>query len=269
MSSQSQAHHLNSCYDHAGYYDLSYSSGMAGEIRFIKALLREYLGSGALRLLEPACGTGRVLLPMLEAGHVCTGFDNNPNVLDYLHSRLLRKGLHARIFKADLADFSIPGSSFDAAVCTVDTFRHLLSETGALNHLQAVSRHLVNRGIYLLALHLLPGAGYSENVSRWRDRRGSLSLHTTISVLNVDRKKREETLAIVYNAETDTSRERHRYEYTLRTYTLRQLRALLRQVPSLEIAGVYDYYAFDIKKPIALDDQAEDIMLVLRKSGRR
>ena len=66
------------------YYDLSYSWNMRDELTFLKQAFRAYTNSRRPRLLEPACGTGRLLVPMAGAGFDCTGFDCNPNPLDYL-----------------------------------------------------------------------------------------------------------------------------------------------------------------------------------------
>ena len=256
---------MSDSYDHPQYYHLSYSHGMGEEIRFIRELLARYVGSESAKILEPACGTGRVLLPLLEAGYRGTGFDNNDNAMRYLKKRLQRKGLKAMLLNADMADFSIPGGLFNGAVCTVDTFRHVLTEADAVNHLKCVARHLRTGGVYLLALHLLPRGGYSDKISRWRDRKGVLNLHTTISVLNVDRKRRLETLSIVFNVRTPKRRNKYRYVYQLRTYTLRQLNSLLKQVSVFEMAAVYDYYAFDVTTQIRLDADCEDVLIVLRK----
>ena len=256
---------MSAGYDHPQYYHVSYSHGMSGEIRFIRRLLEKYLVSPPAKVLEPACGTGRVLLPLLEAGYRGSGFDNNDNAIRYLKKRLQRKGSRARVFDADMAVFSITGGPFDAAVCTVDTFRHLLTEADAVNHLQCISRHIKRDGVYLLALHLLPRNGYSNQISRWRDRKGNLDLHTTISVLNVNRRQRMETLSIVYNVQTAQSRKKFRYVYRLRTYSLRQFKALIKKVPSFEIDAAYAYYAFDADAPVRLDAGSEDVLLVLRK----
>lgn len=253
------------CYDQPQYYHLSYSHGMGEEIRFIRDLLEKHPVPPAVKILEPACGTGRVLLPLLEAGYRCTGFDNNNNAIRYLQKRLQRQGLRARLRNADMAKFSIAGGPFDGAVCTVDTFRHLLTEEAAISHLHCVARHLRRGGIYLLALHLLPRGGYSNQVSRWRVRRGQLDLHTTITVLDVNRRKREETLSIVYNVQKEHSRKKFRYVYRLRTYTLQQFNALINKVPAFKIAAVYAYYAFDADTPIRLDRGSEDVLLVLSK----
>lgn len=71
-------------YDFPKLYDLSYSYNMRDELAFLKQVFSEHSKSKQPRLLEPACGTGRLLVPLIKNGFNCTGFDLNLNALDYL-----------------------------------------------------------------------------------------------------------------------------------------------------------------------------------------
>ena len=71
-------------YDYPEYYDLSYSYNMQDELAFLKQVFFKYSKSKHQRLLEPACGTGRLLVPLSKSGFNCVGFDLNLNALDYL-----------------------------------------------------------------------------------------------------------------------------------------------------------------------------------------
>lgn len=67
------------------YYDLSYSHDMKDELAFLKGIFGNIRGrTNPRRLLEPACGTGRLLVPLARAGFRCTGFDIDPRAIDYL-----------------------------------------------------------------------------------------------------------------------------------------------------------------------------------------
>ena len=79
-------------YDLPKYYDLSYSWNMQRELAYLKQVFRHYTNSLHPRLLEPACGTGRLLTPLVKAGFDCTGFDCNPVVLDYLKKNCTETG---------------------------------------------------------------------------------------------------------------------------------------------------------------------------------
>lgn len=70
------------------YYDLSYSHDMQDELAFLKRIFSETAGRRRPRLLEPACGTGRLLVPLVRAGFNCTGFDIEPRAIDYLKKNL-------------------------------------------------------------------------------------------------------------------------------------------------------------------------------------
>ena len=50
-------------------------------------------------------------------------------------------------------------------------------------------------------------------------------------------------------------------------YTAAQFRRLLRQVPSLELCDVYDFW-YDIEEPLKLSDELSDTVFVLEKTLR-
>lgn len=63
----------------------------------------ENLGTKSKKILEVACGGGRILVPMLEAGHSVVGFDSDPFVLAHCRAKtqgkkniqlILGDGLH-------------------------------------------------------------------------------------------------------------------------------------------------------------------------------
>src|SRR2546430_15119565 len=60
----------------------------------------------------------------------------------------------------------------DAAYCTISTFRYLLTEQAARDHLRCIAGSLRQGGIYVLGLHLLPLAVDKEDVECWTERRG-------------------------------------------------------------------------------------------------
>ena len=75
---------MNNWYDHPTYYDVSFSHQMREELAFLKGIFRKNGNAICSRLLEPACGTGRLMLPLIRAGYNCTGFDQNVHALMYL-----------------------------------------------------------------------------------------------------------------------------------------------------------------------------------------
>ena len=163
-----------------------------------------------------------------------------------------------------MADFQIPGKKFDAAFCTVDTFRHLLSEQKAKQHLINVAAALKKDGVYILGIHLLTEKKVDNKVIRWTQRRGGLTVRTSMTMLELDRKKRMETLKVVLNPETSRKKESHTSIYPLRTYTLKQFKTLLEKSGVFRIMKAYDEY-YDIENPISLDKHTDYAVMILKK----
>ena len=169
-------------YDYPQFYDLAFRSETRLEADFIEAACRKYCPRPARRLLEPACGTGRLVTELAARGYRMTGFDLSRPALSYLERRLARRKLRAATFQADMADFRLAAPA-DAAFCTFDSFRHLLSERAARRHLECVAASLRPGGIYILGFHLLPLDASEECTERWTERRGRTQVTVTLRVL--------------------------------------------------------------------------------------
>jgi len=256
---------VTSWYDYPQHYDLAFRSETRREADFIQAACRKYCPWPARRLLEPACGTGRLIADLAARGYRMTGFDLNEAALEYLRRRLARRGLRARTFVADMADFRLP-RPVDAAYSTFDSFRHLLSEPAARSHLECVARSLRPGGIYILGFHLLPPDAAEECTERWSERHRATRVTVTLRVLATDRRRRLETIRISLLARVGKREHRVRDEFPLRMYTAAQFRRLLSTVPSLDLCDVYDFW-YEIDRPLKLNDEMSDSVFILRKRG--
>jgi SAM-dependent methyltransferase len=251
------------CYDYPQYYDIALQAYTRLEADFIEAACRKYCPFVARRLLEPACGTGRLITALATRGYQVAGFDLNRPALSYLRRRLARHGLRAKTFEADMSDFCLD-RPVDAAYCTVNTFRHLLTEETARDHLRCIAGSLRSGGIYILGLHMLSLTINKEDTERWTQRRGDTKVTVTLRVLRTDVRHRVERLQ-VHMLVLRRSEELHlRYEFQFRTYTVRQFRRLLGSVSSLELCDVYDF-RYDIRQPFALNDEMAYQVFVLRR----
>jgi SAM-dependent methyltransferase len=254
---------LQNWYDYPRFYDIAFRSETRREADFIEAACRKYSPFPARRLLEPACGGGRLVVEMAARGYQVTAFDCNRISLDYLRRRLTRRGLRARVFEDDMADFGLP-KPVDAAFCTVNTFRHLLTEESARRHLECVSQSLRPGGIYVLSLHLLPPDASEEDSERWTERQGQTQVTVTLRVLSTNRRRRIELLRMNLLARTGAKEFRVRDEFCFRLYTAAQFRRLLASVPSLELCDCYDFW-YEIGEPLKLNNDRADTVFVLRK----
>ncbi|MDY0167390.1 MAG: class I SAM-dependent methyltransferase [Thermoguttaceae bacterium] len=255
---------MSNWYDYPQYYDLAFRSETAPEADFVEAAARKYCPFPVQKLLEPACGTGRLLAELAARGYELTGLDLSRPSLGYLRRRLRRRGLNACVFEADMADFRLR-RPVDLAYCTFDAFRHLLSEADARRHLECVAESLRPGGIYILGIHLLPPDASEECIERWTERRGGTQVTVTLRVLATDRRRRLETLRVSLLVRTRAGNElRLRHEFPFRMYTAAQFRRLLRSVPSLKLLDVYDFW-YEIDQPLKLNDEMNDTVFILQK----
>jgi SAM-dependent methyltransferase len=250
-------------YDYPQYYDIAFQAHTRREADFIEAACRKYCPFDACRLLEPACGSGRLLTELSDRGYQVTGFDVCEPSLNYVRRRLAQRRLQAEIFVAEMSDFRLAGP-VDAAYCTLNTFHHLLKERTARSHLDCVAHSLRPGGIYVLSLHLPPLDFNEEGANRWTQRRGRTKVTVTLRALCIDRRRRLENVRVCLLVRRGSNELRLRHEFQVRTYTAKQFRRLLSSVPSLELCDVYDF-RHDIEQPSAPHDELVYGLFVLRR----
>jgi SAM-dependent methyltransferase len=250
-------------YDHPRYYDIAFRSETRLEADFIEAACRKYCGSRARRLLEPACGTGRLVTELAARGYSMTGLDLSAPSLHYLKRRLARRHLRATAHLADMADFRLD-APVDAAFCTFNSFRHLVTEESARGHLECMADSLRPGGIYILGFHLLPPDASEESIERWTQRQGHTRVTVTFRVLATDRRRRVEQIRVSLLVRDRERILRLRDEFPLRMYTAAQFRRLLGCVPSFELCDVYDF-CYEIDQPLKLDNDMADTVFILRR----
>ena len=250
-------------YDYPAYFDLAFRDETQPEANFIEAACRKYCGFPVKRLLEPACGSGRLIFELARRGYDLTGFDLNESMLNYARRRLARRKLQADLFLADMTDFHL-ARPVDAAFNTFNSFRHLLTEEAAASHLASVAAALKSGGIYILGLHLLPPDADEESTERWTASQGQTRLTATLRVIESSRRRRLETLRMSLLVRIKERELRIRSEFTLRLYTARQLKQLLATVPQFELCDVFDFW-YELDQPLKLNDDISDTVLILRK----
>lgn len=84
------------------FYDAMYPSAGPNELAFWQALAAE-----GEPILEMGCGTGRLLLPLLEAGFTVHGLDIASAMLERLGQKLRVRGLRSTLYLADARTFEV------------------------------------------------------------------------------------------------------------------------------------------------------------------
>lgn len=250
-------------YDLPRLYDIVFDVGTRREARFLVDAHRRYGRSRGRRALEPACGSGRLVAALARLGWRVTGFDLNANMLAHARRRLARAKLPARLVEAEMAAFDLPGP-FDLAHCLVSTFKYLLDERSAREHLRRVARSLAPGGIYVLGFHLTDYDAEDGGREVWIERRGLTRVRCDTRVGRADRRARLEPVRTLLTATTPLGRRRYETRWSFRTYDAAEVRALIGAVPELDLAGVHDF-DHDVRVARELEDDRLDKVLVLRR----
>ncbi len=105
-------------------------------------------------VLDAMCGTGRVLVPLAEAGHTLTGVDVSQPMLDVACQRLEAAGTlqQVTLIQADLRSAKLPAQHFALAFVAVNSFMHLQRIKDQLAALATLRHTLVPDGVLLLDL---------------------------------------------------------------------------------------------------------------------
>lgn len=111
--------------------------------------------SGAV--LEAMAGSGRLLVPLLEAGFPMHGVDASAARIASCERRLAAGGHRAQLYRQDVAELNLP-SRYAAALIAAGSFQVLTDPVAALDALLRIRAHLVEPGLLLLDLFVPAGA---------------------------------------------------------------------------------------------------------------
>jgi SAM-dependent methyltransferase len=141
-------------YDRIAYfYDLEYRYRRQ-DVRFYLEMARR-AGSKS-RILEVACGTGRVSQKLLEAGFTVTGLDISKEMLRLAEKKLAESSeeIHerGRYVQGDMRDLdaALGNQEFDLIFIAINSFQHLRSQADQLTCLQSIRKHVAPAGRFII-----------------------------------------------------------------------------------------------------------------------
>jgi SAM-dependent methyltransferase len=221
------------------------------------------------RVLEVACGTGRVLVPLARAGQRVVGVDASPHMLALAREKLAATGpevaARAELVQGDMRSFDL-GRSFDLAVIAVKSFGYLLDRRDQLRALATVAAHLRPGG--LLALDLLnptlgwlgapPGSVRQDLVHADADQ--GITVARTETMVSTDLAAQVRVIRSAYEVvAADGSLTKRFVEWPLR-FTYRFEAEHLLERAGFAIEGVYGDYR---RQPYTAD--APTLLLLARR----
>lgn len=129
-------------YDYPDLYDALLPIGRA-EVSFYSALARQQAGP----VLELACGTGQLTVPIALEGFPTTGLDSSNAMLDVAKKRAAAAGAAVDFLHGDMREFAL-GREFKLIIVARNSLLHLLSTEDLLAAFAAIRRHLAPDGVF-------------------------------------------------------------------------------------------------------------------------
>lgn len=117
------------------------------------------------RILEAMVGTGRLFIPLLEAGLNVEGIDASPEMLAVCRQHCAARGLEPTLYQGDVENLDL-SVKFNAIVVSYGSFMLLEKRSKAIATLQAFARHLAPKGRIFIDLELPIAEFTTENIIR-------------------------------------------------------------------------------------------------------
>lgn len=214
-------------------YDLDKPIGSSfGDIEYYL----ERLGSCKGHILEPATGTGRLLVPLLEKGFEVDGFDVSEEMLTVCRVNCEKHGFHPNLCQAKMESFTVD-RTYAAIVIPTGTFLLLDEREKSLRALQNFYNHLETGGRLIVDLDVPAGVELEKTSTRtWQALNGD--------TLTVESKK----IKVDWIHQTFVSQGRYERwregklieteleRYPMRWYGVEEFRTILENIGFKEVA---------------------------------
>jgi SAM-dependent methyltransferase len=134
----------------ADLYDYEYRRRRA-DVTFYRSLARNRMEFAAGPILDLACGSGRLLVPLLRDGHELVGLDRSPEMLAAAARRIRRLSLTRRqrctLVRADIRDYAMHLKA-TLAIAAFHSVQHLSEDEDFVRFLRTTRANLI-RGAWL------------------------------------------------------------------------------------------------------------------------
>lgn len=212
-----------SLYDRPDLYDLIAPRDQVSEAF--------YLGVAAERggrVLELACGSGRLTVPLAAAGFDVLGADLSPQMLGRARAAAKARGVAAEFVEADMRGFDF-GRQFDTIIVGMNSILHLHTAEDFAGFFSSVRRHLAPGG-RLAFDAFVPSVGLLSSDPNERQLMAELE-HETLGRVTVEETIRYEPISQISHVEwfwsTATERDFWRMPLALRQIFPQEMPLLL------------------------------------------
>ena len=131
------------------FYDADKPRASESEVAWYSARLPKDAGPA----LEAMSGSGRLLIPLLQAGRNVHGVDMSAAMIASCDARLAAAGLATPLFRQDVVTLNVP-FRYAAAIVAAGSLQLLTDQIAAQKTLERIRAHLVDPGLLLMDMYV-------------------------------------------------------------------------------------------------------------------
>jgi len=131
-------------YEDGKHYDAKYAEYNDDVPFYVKAIGR--LGGPVLEL---CCGTGRIAIPIAEAGHEIVGVDLSPDMIAWGEEKAGKAGVEIEWIQGDVREVRL-GRKFNVVTIPFTSIGHMTDRKSLEAALETVRAHLAGDGTFIL-----------------------------------------------------------------------------------------------------------------------
>lgn len=139
-------------------------------------------------ILEPMCGTGRLLIPLMQEGYTVHGADNSSSMLQSCKNRATSFGLNPTLFETAIETMVLP-HQYNSVIIPLGSFQLLFPREKAFCALINLKKHLKPKGKIILDLFVPWDVLYENNLEELSEKEvalpdGGKIIHRSHNVAN-------------------------------------------------------------------------------------
>jgi ubiquinone/menaquinone biosynthesis C-methylase UbiE len=208
-------------------------------------------------VLELACGSGRVLLPLVREGYTVTGVDTSASMLELARQRLQTAGVTSRctLVQQDICTLHLT-QKFRMALIALGSFAHIVSRKDQQQALASVRAHLSRGGVFIIdisnadARYMEGLSGHVLHQGTWRRDDGTMLSHFVSPASSLDKHLLELTHFYDSYSQGGTVQRTVATMY-LYLFERSEMELLLEQAGFVikDIYGDYDLASYQLESP--------------------
>lgn len=218
--------------------------------------LYNYYGVKPQKILDTACGTGNITIPMAKKGYTMWGVDLSTDMLSIAQNKADKQKQKIRFLNQDMSQLRI-NDKFDSVLCMCDGVNYIIEEKAVLSFFKNVYERLADGGLFIFDI----SSRYKLSTIL-----GNNSLYQEKNNINYiwnnnydEKKSLVEMYLVFFVPENEELYRRFEEEHVQKAYDAEYLTNLLQRQGFGDIS-VFDEFSFE--KP---GEKSERIFFAARK----